>query len=247
LNLIINAAQALPENSENTEEIRIATGHDASGRVCIEISDTGCGIPEDVARRLFTPFLTTKPVGVGTGLGLVICQRIVTSLDGEIAFESKVGAGTTFRVLLPAAAKPHAIAQAVKATPPAPRQRGRVVIIDDEALVGTMLSKTLGRDHTIYNFTDARAALRHLHADPDVDVILCDLIMPDMSGMELYEALVQTLPTLSTRVIFLTGGAFTQTMLAFLERVPNLHFRKPLNIGELRSLVNERVDARIAV
>jgi CheY-like chemotaxis protein len=72
-------------------------------------------------------------------------------------------------------------------------------------------------------------------------VILCDLVMPDMSGMEFYQALVQTVPTLSTRVIFLTGGAFTQTMLEFLERVPNLHLRKPLNIGELRAVVNERV------
>jgi PAS domain S-box-containing protein len=240
LNLIINAAQALPDNASDTEEIRISTGIDGAGRVRVEISDTGCGIPEELARRLFTPFLTTKPAGVGTGLGLVICQRIVSSLKGEISFESKVGAGTTFRVLLPAA-KPSPRSLPVRpASQPVPG-RGRVVIVDDEALVGNLLTKALGRDHSTYTFADAREALVHLKAHPEVDVILCDLVMPDMSGMEFYEALVQTVPTLSARVIFLTGGAFTQTMLEFLERVPNLHLRKPLNISELRAVVNERV------
>jgi PAS domain S-box-containing protein len=240
LNLIINAAQALPEDGSDTEEIRIRTGVDAQGCVCVEISDTGCGIPEDVARRLFTPFLTTKPAGVGTGLGLVICQRIVSALNGEISFESKVNEGTTFRVVLPAAKSAPRSLPARPIARPA-KQRGRIVIIDDEALVGSVLSKALGHEHATHNFADAREALQHLRSHPDVDVILCDLVMPDMSGMEFYEALVQTLPTLSARVIFVTGGAFTQTMLEFLERVPNLHLRKPLNIGELRAVVNDRI------
>ncbi|HTU57236.1 MAG TPA: response regulator, partial [Polyangiales bacterium] len=139
------------------------------------------------------------------------------------------------------AAKPSPRSLPVRpASQPAPN-RGRVVIVDDEALVGNLLTKALGRDHATYTFADAREALVHLKAHPDVDVILCDLVMPDMSGMEFYEALFQTAPTLSARVIFLTGGAFTQTMLEFLERVPNLHLRKPLNISELRAVVNERV------
>jgi CheY-like chemotaxis protein/two-component sensor histidine kinase len=240
LNLIINAAQALPDNASDTEEIRITTGLDAQGRVQVEVKDTGCGIPEELARRLFTPFLTTKPAGVGTGLGLVICQRIVSSLNGEISFESREGVGTTFRVLLPAA-KPAPKSVHVRPVSQPVRQRGRVVIIDDEALVGNLLTKALGRDHKIFMFADARDALQHLRTNPHVDVILCDLVMPEMSGMEFYQTLLQTLPSLGARVIFLTGGAFTQTMLEFLERVPNLQLRKPLNIGELRSLVNDRI------
>ena len=240
LNLIINAAQALPDSASDTEEIRISTRVDAQGRVLVEVKDTGCGIPEELARRLFTPFLTTKPAGVGTGLGLVICQRIVSSLNGEISFESQVGIGTTFRVLLPAAKPARRSTQARPASQPV-TQRGRVLIIDDEALVGNLLTKALGRDHNTHTFSDARKALEHLRADPRVDVILCDLVMPNMSGMELYQALVQTHPELSARVIFLTGGALTQTMLEFLERVPNLHLRKPLNIGELRAVVNDRI------
>lgn len=103
LNLLVNAAQAVPEGEPDAHEVRIATGLDMVGRVAITVSDTGPGIPEHLHDRLFTPFFTTKPAGQGTGLGLAICKQIVTGFGGEISFETEIGHGTRFVVALPTA------------------------------------------------------------------------------------------------------------------------------------------------
>ncbi|APR76646.1 Sensory box histidine kinase/response regulator [Minicystis rosea] len=103
LNLLINAAHAIPEDAQGENEITVTTSTDERDRVVIEVRDTGTGIPEDVRRHIFEPFFTTKTGGAGTGLGLSICQSIVVALGGEITVESEVGKGTAFRVYLPAA------------------------------------------------------------------------------------------------------------------------------------------------
>ena len=103
LNLLINAAHAIPEGEPEAHEIMVSTRQDERGQVVIEVKDSGSGIPDDVKRRLFEPFFTTKSGGRGTGLGLSICKSIVTALGGEIGFESQVGQGTSFRVTLPPA------------------------------------------------------------------------------------------------------------------------------------------------
>ena len=240
LNLLINAAHAIPEGKADSHEIRVRTALDAQGRVLVEVSDTGCGIPEELASRLFVPFVSTKPVGVGTGLGLAICQRIVASMNGEISFESSPQRGSTFRVALPAESQPTAAARPIFVTRP-PVRRGRVLMIDDEAVLGTLVGKALKSDHEVSCFTDARNALAHLQREPAVDVILCDLMMPVMTGVEFYEELLRVQPALASRVIFLTGGAFTSGTRAFLERVKNPQLSKPLDIAALRKLVNELV------
>ncbi len=101
LNLIVNAAQSIPEGQAERNLIRIVTRMGAGGRVAIEVRDTGCGIPNEIRGRIFDPFFTTKPIGIGTGLGLSVCHSIVTLLGGEIEFESEPGHGSVFRVLLP--------------------------------------------------------------------------------------------------------------------------------------------------
>jgi PAS domain S-box-containing protein len=103
LNLIVNAAQALPEGQADRHEIRVATGRDPAGRALVEVHDTGPGMTQEVLDRVFDPFFTTKPIGLGTGLGLSICHGIVSALGGEITVESEPGKGTVFRVFLPAA------------------------------------------------------------------------------------------------------------------------------------------------
>jgi len=103
LNLIVNAAQAIPEGRAGANEIRVSTWLGENDRVITEVSDTGTGIPPDALARIFDPFFTTKPSGAGTGLGLAICRRIVTSLGGDILVDSQLGRGTTIRVSLPAA------------------------------------------------------------------------------------------------------------------------------------------------
>ena len=105
LNLLVNAAQAIATNQPDHNEVRIATCLDAEGRVAVEISDTGAGIPEDVLPRIFDPFFTTKPLGVGTGLGLSICHSLITAVGGHIEVASKVGVGTRFLIILPSVAQ----------------------------------------------------------------------------------------------------------------------------------------------
>ncbi len=105
LNLLINAAQSIPEGNVAANEIRISTRTEG-GRVVVEVADTGAGISKENLPRVFQAFFTTKPVGVGTGLGLAICHNIVTSMGGEITLASEVGVGTTVRVSLPIAAPP---------------------------------------------------------------------------------------------------------------------------------------------
>jgi signal transduction histidine kinase len=106
LNLLVNAAQAIPEDGAEGHEIRARTGVDAKGRVVVEITDTGVGIPPALIGRVFDPFVTTKPAGEGTGLGLFVSRSIVKDAGGEITMESEVGRGTTVRVTLPAAVTP---------------------------------------------------------------------------------------------------------------------------------------------
>ena len=103
LNLLVNAAQALPDGHAEENEIRVTTDPGADGSVIVEVSDTGTGIPPEVMERLFEPFFTTKAIGQGTGLGLPICRNIVEGLGGRITVQSELGKGSTFRVTLPAA------------------------------------------------------------------------------------------------------------------------------------------------
>jgi PAS domain S-box-containing protein len=103
LNLLVNASQAIAGNAPERNEVRLATCIDGRGQIAVEISDTGMGIPEEVLPRIFDPFFTTKPVGVGTGLGLSICHSLITAMGGAIEVASKVGVGTRFLIVLPAA------------------------------------------------------------------------------------------------------------------------------------------------
>ena len=104
LNLLVNAAQAIPEGSPTKHEVRV-TSRVLDGQVEVAVTDTGCGMSEQVRRRLFDPFFTTKPVGVGTGLGLYICHNIIAGMRGEMSVESTEGKGSTFRVRLQASAQ----------------------------------------------------------------------------------------------------------------------------------------------
>lgn len=227
LNLIVNAAQAIPEGRAESNRIRIGTSLGPGGRVVVEVTDTGSGMPPDVLKRLFAPFFTTKPVGVGTGLGLSICHRIVTALGGEIRAESTLGQGSTFRVFLP----PADLAKSSTPTPPtAPARtvrRGRVLVIDDEASVGSAIRRVLGSEHEVIVTNRGGDAIARLGTGERFDVILCDLMMPEMTGMDVHAALVDQWPEQADRMIFLTGGAFTVLAREFLARVPSLRIDKP--------------------
>jgi len=237
LNLIVNAAQAMPEGRADRQELRVATRMGNDGRVVIEVSDNGAGIPKHHLDRIFDPFFTTKPVGVGTGLGLSICQRIVSQLGGTIEVESELGRGSLFRLRLLAAldAREHDLSQG--SAVPAAVQRARVLIVDDEAALGRVLVHALEDDHDAEAVTTGREVLARITAGERFDVIVSDLMMPEMTGMELHEHLLAVAPDQARRMVFLTGGAFTATAGAFLDRVPNAKAEKPLQQKDLLKLI----------
>jgi signal transduction histidine kinase len=240
LNLVVNAAQAIPEGRASSNTIRVATYLGPGGRVVVEVGDTGSGMPRDVLKRLFTPFFTTKPVGVGTGLGLSICHRIVTALGGDITVESVVGRGSTFRVTLPPAPLRREATTPMIAIP-APQRRARILVIDDEPSVLKAAGRILSGEHDVTTTNRAQDALAMFLAGERFEVILCDLMMPEMTGMELHAEMERLAPDQADKVVFLTGGAFTARARAFLDQVKNLRFEKPFDATMLRSIVQERL------
>jgi CheY-like chemotaxis protein len=241
LNLIVNAAQALPEGQAERNAIRIATRQAPGGDVIVEISDTGSGIAPDALAHLFRPFYATKQAGVGTGLGLAISHRIVTGLGGQIQVESEVGVGTTFRVSLPAARSTAPTIAPVAPNAALAARRARVLVVDDEPMIGAVIRRTLEREHDVVVVDAARTALDMLCAGELFDVVFCDLMMPDMTGMDLHAELRARGLPVADLIIFLTGGAFTPAARAFLDAVPNQRVEKPFAAQHLRALVNDRV------
>jgi PAS domain S-box-containing protein len=240
LNLLTNAVQALPEKWDDRSEIRVVGRTDEAGRAVIEIHDTGSGIAPEQLPHIFDPFFTTKPVGIGTGLGLSICQTIVTALGGEILVDSTVGQGSTFRVVLPAAASPATATPGGDTAAVGAGRRARILVVDDETRMCELLRRGL-EPHEVVTHTDGDAALARLHAGERFDLVICDMMMPQMTGMELYERLRQIAPDLAARMVFMTGGAFTPSTREFLEKVPNPRLEKPFDLAVLLQLVREQL------
>ena len=238
LNLLLNAAQFLPDAAPGAHEIRVVGRTLADGRVAVEVHDTGAGIAPEHLPRIFDPFFTTKAPGRGTGLGLSICHAVVSGLGGAIEVETAVGKGSCFRVLLPGI-RPEARREAEVATSLALTPGARVLVVDDEPLVGSMLRRTLA-EHDVTVVLNGEAALERLRAGERFDVVVADLIMPGMSGMELYGAVRARHPALAPRFVFLTGGAFTPEARQFLETERVEWLEKPFDVAVLREAVARR-------
>jgi CheY-like chemotaxis protein/two-component sensor histidine kinase len=236
LNLIVNAAQAIPEGNAGNNEIRIVTRMEASGRVAIEIHDTGGGIPAEAIPHIFDAFFTTKAATVGTGLGLAICRRIVTEHDGEISVKSRAGSGTVFRVVL-CAAKQQLSAPPVPPLKVVGERSGRVLVVDDEQMLCSAIERILGADHYVTTVTSAGEALSRFAGGERFDLILCDLMMPKMTGMDLYERLLRSTPDQAEKFIFMSGGTFTDNARAFLSRSSKEVIDKPFKGAGLREVV----------
>jgi PAS domain S-box-containing protein len=237
VNLLMNAAQAIPEGAPDANEIRVRTFRDAEkGEVVVTVEDTGCGLEPGVQSRLFEPFFTTKALGEGSGLGLSICHGIVERFGGRIDVESIVGKGSTFRVRLkatsadPACARPDG-PQSVGST----ARRGRLLIVDDNEKAGQTLALLLRADHDVELSHEPLAVARRLVSGERFDVILCDLMMPAMTGMELHATVAKHVPEQAERFVFVTGGAFTPAAADFVGRVPNTVLQKPYNLRALNA------------
>jgi PAS domain S-box-containing protein len=241
LNLLVNAAQSLPEGQAELNEIRVGTRVDGQ-QVIVEVSDTGAGIPPEIIGRIFDAFFTTKAVGVGTGLGLAICQRIVVDMGGELTVESEVGKGTIFRVALPVARKidcktvPVALAQV-----PLAGRRGRILVVDDEVSVADTVVRILSKEHDVVAVAAAKEALARCAGGEQFDLILCDLMMPDMTGIDLHRELSSVAVEQADKMIFLTGGAFTENARRFLSEMAKEYIEKPFVPANLRAVVRRHM------
>lgn len=238
LNLLMNAAQAIPAGNAPMHEISIVTRREGA-KVSVEIRDTGRGILPDVRQRLFEPFFTTKPVGEGLGLGLSVSYGIVRHLGGDISVESEPGKGSSFKVTLLASTQPGMSTGARSSNTPSLR-RGRVLVIDDEPLVGRAMRRMLP-EHDVTIETQGREALKRIEAGEHFDLILCDLMMPEMSGIGLFDWMSTISPGMAGRTIFITGGAFTPEAEEFLRHANRPVLEKPMDQSKLRRLLQQEL------
>jgi signal transduction histidine kinase len=245
LNLLVNAFQSIPEGDAERNDIHLATRIEPGAHgpeVMIEVSDTGGGMAPEVLGHVFEPYYTTKALGEGTGLGLSISRQTVLDHGGRMIVESEVGKGTSFRVFLPIDTSPIPRPSPAASIDAATKsRRGRVLVVDDEPLIGRVLRAALKSEHEIVVVERAAAALALLNQGDKFDVVLCDLMMPDLSGPEFYEKVNDRWPQLAGRVVFMTGGAFTPRAVEFMKCVPTSVLAKPFDLDELKRVVSGHV------
>jgi CheY-like chemotaxis protein len=203
--------------------------------VAIELSDNGPGLPADQLDRIFEPFFDTRPIGRGSGLGLPVCRELVAAAGGSIAVDSAPGRGTTIRVVLPVA---DPVPEPAPATPPIPR-RARILVLDDDPMIRELLHRLLADDHEVAAFDDPRRAVAAIEAGQRFDVIVCDLMMPQLTGMDVFDRITTLAPEQARRMMFITGGAFTIRAREFMARTTNPSLDKPFTSETLLRAVQQ--------
>lgn len=232
VNLLVNAAQAIDDGHASSNEIRIRVRREGR-QVTVEISDTGVGIPEAMAAQVFEPFFTTKRGREGTGLGLHVCKGIVQAFGGEIELVRKEH-GTLARVLLRAEGTSSARVR-ISHAPPQATGALRILLVDDDPLVGRAVARML-REHDVVVANSGKQALELAETAP-FDVLLCDVMMPEMTGPDLRTALAGRESPLADRTVFMTGGTFTDHSREALEASGAPVLDKPLSPERLRQVV----------
>ncbi len=221
MNLLLNAVHAVRDvERPGGHVVRVATRAEPHDAV-VEVADTGAGVKPELLERIFEPFVTTKAVGEGTGLGLFVCRNLVSELKGRIEVENRREGGAVFRVRLPAEA-------------PATRPEGaRVLLIDDNVNLGRVMASALElAKHHVVVVQSGREAVERLTSGEHFDLVFCDLMMRDVSGMDVYEELKVKRPGAERALVFMTGGAFTDRARRFLDSVPNEWLQKPFDVCE---------------
>jgi signal transduction histidine kinase len=243
LNLLVNAAQSMRTDRFESNRISVRTLVEGDWSI-VEIRDTGRGMSQTLQSRIYEPFFTTKGAEGGTGLGLSISKEIVAAHGGHIEVQSESERGSVFRVYLPL--PKHETAPLVAATAPPPASavmpvartvRPRVWVLDDEPIVGQIMSRALQASCDVWVARAPRELLARLDAGDTFDVCCCDLMMPQMTGMEVRARIAARWPQLLPRMIFVTGGPSTEEGRDFIARPDVLVLDKPFDIENLRSTV----------
>jgi signal transduction histidine kinase/ActR/RegA family two-component response regulator len=244
LNLLVNAEQSLLQG-RGQGRVWIRTQRTPAGKISLEVSDDGPGIPPEIASRIFDPFFTTKPSGVGTGLGLSIVYGIVQQHDGEVTFESQPGAGARFLVELPVidlpeAEPPRALDATVRQSHTVPT--GRILVVEDESTVAQLIVDVLREEgHQVEAAVDSQDGLTRI-SRAHYDLVICDLRMPRLDGPAFYEALVSAGSPVQNRIIFITGDTLAPRTLEFLEPRALPYLAKPFLVEELNLAVNRMLE-----
>ena len=235
VNLIVNAQQAMEGGQAFEKTLTIRTSVDQGGRVLVDVSDTGPGVPEKTRQRIFEPFFTTKQ-GTGTGLGLAFSQGIIEAHGGWLTLEPS-RRGAAFRIALPAAPQSDLVAVPIEPEAPAIRTGGRALIVEDEPDVADTLRELLEREgFEVTVAPDGAAALMALDRS-DYELLLSDLRMPGVSGPELHARLVETRPHLVEKMGFVTGDTLGTSMNEFLRNSGRPVLEKPFTKVGVRCLI----------
>lgn len=243
VNILMNALQALEAIPSEERMLRVQ-GELDDKEVRISIADNAGGISDEDLPRVFDAFFTTKPVGKGTGLGLAISHKTVANLGGRIEIDTSPGHGTTFTVTLP---RQHEVTEddlhvtGLGLSEESERiESRRILIIDDEPALARAVGRILSAHHDVCVSTDPAAALELLRTE-SFGAVLCDVMMPRLSGIDIYRKMKSARPELAERFIFMTGGAFTEDAQNFIESVSATCLRKPFDFGELNRLIERLI------
>ena len=227
-NLINNAHQAMnAEHNGGTLTLRTLVREDR--RVCVEVGDDGPGIPAEVLPKIFDPFFSTKKQGRGTGLGLSVSFGIVRDHGGELLVDSRAGSGTTFSVVFPAYVAQEASAQKELSASPQIDGKEILVVDDEEMIVELYLQILQALGHSIDTASTGLEALRKIE-ERDYDLVITDIKMPRMSGIQLYEKTMEIKPAMRRRFIFITGDMNSLTSKQFSTVTDNPCLLKAVNI-----------------
>jgi two-component system cell cycle sensor histidine kinase/response regulator CckA len=233
LNLLINAAHAIAPGRLEQNEIRVTTRRLSDSAIRISVSDTGAGIERAMIGRIFDPFVTTKPTGQGTGLGLYVCHNIVRSLGGTIWVQSEPGRGSTFHVDLPVRGESERPCN--EARPSAgPLKRLRILVVDDEPNILSFVQRTLA-PHEVACVSSGAAAISALEGRA-FDLVMCDVMMPDVTGLDVYEHTLRCTPELARRFLFITGVSMGE-LAANISAIGAPVLQKPFGVDELENAI----------
>jgi len=240
LNLYVNATDAMPGGGDLIIKTINTTHEDFKSKmydpkpgkyVLLTVTDTGVGMDKKTQKRIFEPFFTTKEMGRGTGLGLASVYGIIKGHNGHISVESKKGRGSTFSIYLPATDKK--VRNTVKTSGRFIKETGTVLMVDDEAImleVGREMLEVIG--YKVLTANDGKEAVKVYKNNRDtIDVVLLDMVMPNMGGGKTYDRLKEINPNI--KVVLSSGYAIDGEATKILERGCNGFIQKPFNVSEL--------------
>lgn len=236
INLITNSVHAV----QGVPSPYIAVNcREDSGKIVFEVEDNGGGIRPDLLDKVFDPFFTTKPIGEGTGLGLAVCRQLIEAMHGTLELSSTPDVGTLVRVTIPPMSE--ATQEDVEDNEDVQFQGVKLLIIDDQPAVIRTLTRMLAPlGMSISTETNPGRAINKI-LNENFDLFLCDLMMPNMTGMMIYRKLMNERPELCQRFVFMSGGPASEEARAFCAAHEDKLLGKPIELGHMKTLIASRL------